>query len=284
MNHILLALFLAPGIITDVRKSASEGNLADADRLVTQHQREQGVTPESLEAYSWLARGALANKKYDEAERYAAETKKRVLALVKPANLDKERHLPIALGAAIEVQAHVLDAKEGRSAAVDYLKQELKTWKTTSIVTRIQKNLNVLSLEGKPAPKLEGMARIPGPALLFFWAHWCPDCKATAPVIAQLQKEFPKLAVAGPTQLYGYAAAGREVGPAEEKAYIEATRAKFYGEVRDMAVPVSQDNFRSWGASTTPTLVLVDAAGIVRLYHPGRMTVEELRPHVQKLF
>jgi hypothetical protein len=38
-----------------------------------------------------------------------------------------------------------------------------------------------------------------------------------------------------------------------------------------MLVPVSEENFVTWGASTTPTVALVDEAGLVRLYHPGKL-------------
>jgi len=38
-----------------------------------------------------------------------------------------------------------------------------------------------------------------------------------------------------------------------------------------------------FGVSTTPTLVLVDRTGIIRLYHPGRMTMEQLEPLVGSL-
>jgi thiol-disulfide isomerase/thioredoxin len=53
--------------------------------------------------------------------------------------------------------------------------------------------------------------------LMFFWAHWCVDCKAEAPIIANLKAEFaPKgLAVIAPTQLYGYSAAGESAPPAK---------------------------------------------------------------------
>jgi hypothetical protein len=50
-----------------------------------------------------------------------------------------------------------------------------------------------------------------------------------------------------------------------------------------MTVPVSEENFKAWGASTTPTLALIDRLGIVRLYNPGRMTYEELAPKVASL-
>jgi thiol-disulfide isomerase/thioredoxin len=279
-----VSMLLLANIVGDVRTATSAGDLAGAERLVVQHQKQQGVTPESVLAYSWLARGALAAKNYDAAARYAAETHKLVLARVNAKNLDRESNLPIALGAAIEVQGHVLAAHEGRASAVSYLRTELAKYKDTSIRTRIQKNINLLSLEGKRAPKLEGAALPAGrPALLFFWAHWCPDCKGEAPVIARLQREFPKLAVIGPTEFYGYAEAGREVAPAEEAKYILDVQRRFYGEVRDMPAPVSAENFRVYGASTTPTLVLVDSSGIVRLYHPGSMSYEELRARVEGL-
>ena len=50
-----------------------------------------------------------------------------------------------------------------------------------------------------------------------------------------------------------------------------------------MAVPVSEQNFLNFGVSSTPTLVLVDRTGTVRLYHPGRMSYEELRGRIEPL-
>jgi len=47
-----------------------------------------------------------------------------------------------------------------------------------------------------------------------------------------------------------------------------------------MTVPVSEENFKAWGASTTPTLALIDRLGIVRLYNPGKLSYEELAPKV----
>jgi hypothetical protein len=49
------------------------------------------------------------------------------------------------------------------------------------------------------------------------------------------------------------------------------------------AVPVSEENFKAYGASTTPTVVLIDRAGIVRLYHPGEMTLAEIEPHIRRI-
>ena len=48
-------------------------------------------------------------------------------------------------------------------------------------------------------------------------------------------------------------------------------------------VPLDEANHLRYGVSTTPTLVLVDRTGIIRLYHPGQMTLEDLEPHVRAL-
>ncbi|MGH9816229.1 MAG: TlpA family protein disulfide reductase, partial [Candidatus Acidiferrales bacterium] len=181
------------------------------------------------------------------------------------------------------------------SQALQFLARELKRWRTTSIRTRIQKNIHLLGLVGKPAPPLQmteyigappaSVEKLKGkPVLLFFWAHWCGDCKRQGPVLARLQKEYggKGLVIVGPTQRYGYVARGADASPAEEISYIEDVRQKFYGTI-EMAVPVSEANFQAWGSSTTPTLVVIDRAGLVKLYHPGTLSYEELAPVVAEV-
>src|SRR5207248_5136689 len=134
----------------------------------------------------------------------------------------------------IEVEALVMDGRGERDEAVTFLRRELKTWSATSIRTRIQKNIHVLSLEGKPAPALDvshwlgpkplPLARLRGKALvLFFWAHWCPDCKREAPDLARLASEYGSkgLLVIGPTQRYGYTAQGQDATPEQGTPYID---------------------------------------------------------------
>jgi len=283
----LLASIVSAGIVEDVRTAIDRNDFAGADRQVQAYRRGHGTDAGLAEAISWQARGALDFRNLDRAVAYAEETRKMVLPKLIGPRADREQWL-YALGAAIEVQAQVQAARGETAEAVLFLRNELKTYGGTSLRERIQKNLNLLSLEGKPAPALEGapsFASLGGKAvLLFFWAHWCPDCKAIAPYIAAVMKRYgPQgLVLIGPTRYYGYVAEGRDAPPEVEKPYIENIRRQFYGPL-DMPAPLSNANFARYGASTTPTLVLVDRKGIVRWYHPGAARGPELVSQIEKV-
>jgi thiol-disulfide isomerase/thioredoxin len=292
----LIAAAAHAGIVQDVRTAISQNNFTLGDTLVASYRGQYGITPEYLEALSWMGRGALAASQLDKAEAYATQTETLAVQQLKKRPLDAEPHLPLALGAAIEVQGLVLSARGERGEAVAYLEKELASYRGTSIRTRIQKNINLLGLEGKPAPPLEeseflGSKPVPltamrgKPVLLFFWAHWCPDCKHEAPILAQIRQEYAGkgLVIVAPTQLYGYVARGEEAGPAEELKYIDEVRKKFYADLLSAPAPVSEENFKNYGASTTPTLVILDRRGIVRVYHPGVMTLDELRAALNRI-
>lgn len=283
-------------IIVAVRTAISEGNVQAAGAALQRYQSQRGVTPEWLEALSWLARGEFSARQLDKAEQYARQTHQLALVELKKRTLDTEPHLPMALGAAIEVEAGVA-ATHGRSAqAADFLRRQIALYRSTSIEARLEKNLNLLTLQGKPAPPLQisqylgpkpsPLAALRGkPVLLYFWAHWCADCRAEAPLLARLKEEYGGrgLTLIGPTQLYGYAARGAEAPPAQELAYIEQVRERYYAGLADVPVPVSQRNFETYGASTTPTLVLLDRKGIVHLYHPGAMSYGDLKSAVEQV-
>jgi thiol-disulfide isomerase/thioredoxin len=283
-------------VITDVRAVIEQNNFAAGDVMLQQYRAAHGATPEWIEALSWMGRGALAAHQAVKAETYAKETQRLAVEQLKKRTLDAEPHLPIALGAAIEVQSQVLEERDGRAEAVAYLRTELAKYQTTSIRARIQKNINLLSLTGKIAPALEeheflGAKPLPlaslknGPVLLFFWAHWCGDCKDESAILAEIAREYAAkgLKVMAPTQRYGYVARGEEAGPADELKYIDRIRHEFYSDLLNVPAPISEENFKRYGASTTPTLVLIDKQGIVRLYHPGKMTLDELRAALNKL-
>jgi thiol-disulfide isomerase/thioredoxin len=290
------ALLVVASVVGDVRTLAGRQDFVAAERAVAAYRAQNGDTAELAAALSWLARGELAAGRVDAADAHAAEARRVAGKLPGAQEPDRDRNLATALGAAIEVHAQVLAARGKREQALDYLRGELAAFSKTGLVERIEKNINLIGLVGTPAPAL-GEAQWLGPkpaslaalrghaVLLFFWAHWCPDCKAEAPVIERIARAYgPKgLVVIGPTRLYGYAAHGDAATAAEETRYIEAVRRRFYAGLPEMAVPVSEAGFEAYGASTTPTLVLLDANGIVRYYHPGAVPEAELAARIDAL-
>jgi thiol-disulfide isomerase/thioredoxin len=283
-----LAAAQSAPLILVVKTYLANGDPGVAQKVLAQYRSARGTTPEYIEALSWVGRAELASRDYTGAEQNAEEVRKLSLAQLTRRKLDAEPSLPMALGASIETQAQLAAIQGRRDEAVTFLKAELVKWSGTSIVPRIRKNLNLLTLEGKPAPALEGasLTRYRGhPTLLFFWAHWCSDCKAEIAIIAALQKTYgPKgLAVIAPTQHYGYVAGGQDAPRDVETAYIRKIYAQYYSALGQIEVPVSEANFNSYGVSTTPTLTLIDSRGIVRLYNPGNLTYDQLAARIQPL-
>jgi thiol-disulfide isomerase/thioredoxin len=291
---VLLTAAAWAGVVDSVRVALARNNFSAAESALDSYRSQRGVDAEYLEAYSWLGRAALDQGQNEQAAAYAKQTKTLVLEQLKQRPLDADSHLPVALGAAFEVQSQVLAARGQRTQAIALLQSALRTYGNTSIHDRLSKNLNLLALRGRLAPALKSEQSLGGklpaqlkgsPVLLFFWAHWCADCKAEAPIITQLRSEFASqgLQVIGPTRLYGYTAQIEHASPGDEMGYIDAVRHRFYAGLLDMAVPISKYNFDTYGASTTPTLVLLDRAGKVAMYHPGALPYAELRAEIEKV-
>ncbi|HTZ98288.1 MAG TPA: TlpA disulfide reductase family protein [Terriglobales bacterium] len=291
----LLSSFAFADLVTDVRTALAQQDFSAANSELQSYRLQRGVDPLYLEALSWMARGYLSANQLDQADSTAKQTESSALQLLQKRSLDAEPHLPLALGAAIEVQAQVLAARGQNSQAAALLRKNLATYRTTSLRARLQKNLNMLGLAGQPAPPLSvteylgirpfTLTALKGsPVLLFFWAHWCVDCKREGPIISQLSSEYASrgLKVQAPTQLYGYAAYGEDAKPKDELAYIGRVWEHFYPGLQEVPVPVNKLNFDRYGASTTPTIVLIDRKGKVALYHPGVLSYDELRAAIEK--
>jgi thiol-disulfide isomerase/thioredoxin len=299
LRHFTLLLLLSSlafaDIVEDVRTALAQRNFTAADSQLQAYRGQHGVDPAYLEALSWIARAELDANELQQADTAAKQTETLARELLRKRSLDAEPHLPIALGAAIEVQAQVLAARGQNTQAAALLRHALVSYGNTSISPRLHKNLNLLSLTAQPAPALStseylgarpvALSQLKGsPVLLFFWAHWCGDCKYEGPIISRLSSEFASrgLTILAPTQLYGYAAQGEDAKPKDEIAYIAQVWQHYYPGLQSVPVPISKANFTNYGASTTPTLVLVDRKGRVALYHPGLMQYDDLRSAIEK--
>ncbi len=287
---------LTPRIVANVQLALKAGDLATAEGLAEQFRRTNGNTPEALDALGWVARGELAARQVDKAQQTSSAILQNAQIALATRPVDAEPYLPLALGTAYEIQAEVLFVRGKRAAALQLLQQARVQWRDSSLADRLQKNINLLLLEGRPMPLLQETEWIgnkpANPAtwrgkvlLLFFWAHWCADCKADAPVLAKLATEMKArgLVVVAPTRLYGFTVDDEHATAAKETPFISKVFDRYYGQIPVAGVPLDAGNFHRFGVSTTPTIVLVDRRGIVRLYHPGLMNEEDLRASIEPL-
>ena|SRR5215510_13159922 len=275
-------------IVADVRAAMAAGGLTRGDETLAAYRSAHGTTSDALEALCWLARGALADQLYDRANRYVEEARAGATAALDAAGGARDPRLLGVIGSALEIGAFALAEQGDRSEAVYGLRTALASYHDTAIREQIESNLALVSLEGRPAPPLDAGvsigARLPRPTdapraeLLFFWAHWCQDCKAESPMLARIAETYRTrgLTIVAPTRRYGYIENGRPAPPERELRHIAQVRDSHYAFLKKAAVPVTDANYRAYGVGAVPMHVLIDRQGVVRLYEPGRMTEADL--------
>src|SRR5947209_3682481 len=202
IRKLLPALFIfaliatnanAGDLVRGVRYKLSAGDLASGMAAVEDYKRATGVDAEYLDAVGWLARGAEMQRRPELAKEFVAELRREIPA--------EKADLVGPFGAAIEVEARLIASQSGRGAAIRFLNSELAHANAVSLRSRINKNINLLSLEGKPAPALDtanvigatapSLTSLRGkPVLMFFFAQGCGDCKASAPVCRAATSEI----------------------------------------------------------------------------------------------
>lgn len=276
---LLCAVPTFAALVSGVRMKLSAGDLQSGIAAAEDYKRDTGVDAEYLNAIGWLARGAWMLHQPALAEKYLAEL---------------HRELPVEkdgfvtpFGAAIEVEGRMIAERKGRAAAIRYWNEALAAAKDPALRARINKNINLVSLEGHAAPPIamtDFVGTAPAsdlmkgkPVLLFLWANWCGDCKAQAPSLARVWQKYRDkgLIVVAPTRYYG-TVDEKPATPEEEKARVAKVWAETYAGLDGVTAPIDSEADIKYGASATPTFVLIDRKGIVRLYTPTRLSEEEM--------
>ena len=290
----LAAAFLWPGaasagdLVRGVRLKLSAADLASAEAAVADYREKNGNDPEALDAVGWLARGAEMLGQREKAAAFVSELRRLIPG--------EPRELVTPLGAAIEVEAKLRAASDGRGAALRFLEGEFDRARAASLRSRIRKNVNRLSLEGQAAPGIgaslfvgpepPSLASLRGrPVLVYLWARGCGDCRAQAAALGRIVEKYsPRgLGVLAPTRLYGPGADGTPSSPSDEREAIAKEWASFPASLSTVPVPVDEETMVRYGASATPTFVLIDRRGVVRLYAPTRLTEAELSRRIEEL-
>jgi thiol-disulfide isomerase/thioredoxin len=280
-----LAASLPATIIGDIRGKLSAGDLGSADALAADFCSLHPDTSECAAAWSWLARGAEMMGHNEAATAYAQTSLAMAEKLLRSSRLESDAFLLTALGASLETQARLLAKSGSRDQALQFLERQKAKWTPSApyaLSARLQKVIHLLSLESKPAPVLP-----PGlkgkTALLFLWAHWCSDCKAQVAALVDIQRKYgDRITLLAPTRLYGSVGANEKASRAEEEAEIARVWAENYAALGEVTHPIDDGFLRAYGVSSTPTLVLVDRQGIVRIYRPSRLSVAELDRQIAK--
>jgi thiol-disulfide isomerase/thioredoxin len=127
-------------------------------------------------------------------------------------------------------------------------------------------DLSQLKLEGKLPDSLKGKV-----VLLDFWASWCEPCKASFPVMEELQKRY------GPQGVVVIAVNVDEKA-SDMQEFLKKNTASFT-VLRDAA----QKLVAEAGISTMPSSFLIDREGKVRFVHTGFRGDETKKKYEQEI-
>jgi peroxiredoxin len=108
------------------------------------------------------------------------------------------------------------------------------------------------------------------PAVLWFWASWCPRCRAAAGEVAAVQREnAARVNVVG--------VAGLRSGEESMREFVREQGIDGFPNLADDAGEV----WRRFGVTTQEYFVLLDRAG--KVVHSGPLSSQDLRQRVATL-
>lgn len=164
---------------------------------------------------------------------------------------------------------------------------------------RVTSALQQIEMLGQPAPAIAAenwfngdpltLETLKGKVVLIdFWATWCPPCRAVIPHLVKTYNELKDqgLVIIGFTKLYGNYRDEREnkgpVPPEQERALIQEFLGRFQ-ITYPIAVSDKGEEFKKYGISGIPTLVVIDKQGRIADIKVGSGSEEALVAQVKKL-
>lgn len=276
-----------PTPVSGIRNKLAAADLLSAESILEVHREKHGEDAQWLAGLGWLARGALLLGDTAKARRYAAEVRRSSLKALDTLGLEKNRDAEGPLGAAIEVEAQLIERQRGARAAAAFMRSEIAAHGgPPAFASRLHKRLNLLELVGQPAPEIasEGHLGDPPPTLaslrgkpvvMFVWAEWCGDCKAQAASLARVLEKHPDVQALALTRWYD-----PDSLRARETARADSMWTAVYADVGPIPRVFSTASMIRYGGSSTPTFVFVDRRGLVRDYTPTRLTEAELERRI----
>jgi thiol-disulfide isomerase/thioredoxin len=105
--------------------------------------------------------------------------------------------------------------------------------------------------------------------VLDFWASWCPPCRASVPALDAFARTHPEVTVLGVN-------VESNRGPAFVRSAHESLGAS-YPTVHDQDGTLQQ----AYRITNLPTLLVLDAEGVVREAHVGAVDARWLEAHVR---
>jgi len=138
-------------------------------------------------------------------------------------------------------------------------------------------DFTVGDLEGKPFNMKSALGSHKG-VLIFFWSIFCEPCKAELPVIEDLSHAYRAKGI----EFIGVAIDGSPMKDAIS-AFVAQENYGFLALIDELNPDESFKVSDPYGVAGTPTVYIIDSAGVVRFAKVGRASKEELEKVIQEI-
>ena len=129
-----------------------------------------------------------------------------------------------------------------------------------SLAGRAAADFSLKSLEGELRRLSDYRGKV---VVVDFWATWCPPCRQELPILNKLRTEF-----AGRVEFVG-------IDNEDARTIRDFLKAKHYE--LEVLVDGKRDVQRQYGVRSIPTVLVIDARGVIRQHFIGARSEADLR-------